>query len=68
MTYGLALLNLVDCANLDQRICIHDFRSHGLELLENWQSFRIKRMESRATLRCFGYNASHCESLYGDRH
>lgn len=58
MRYGSALLNLEDCANLDQRICIHDSRSHGLELLENLQGFGIKRMESWATLRYFGYSVS----------
>lgn len=57
------MLNLKGCAYLDQCIRVHGFRPDGLELHENYQGLRIKRMETRAILRHFGYNVSHCESL-----
>ncbi|KAL6408774.1 hypothetical protein AUP68_07720 [Ilyonectria robusta] len=63
MACELASLNLEDCANLDQCICIHDFRSDGLELHKSWQAFRIKRMETRAILRRFGYHVRICFRL-----
>lgn len=61
LSYELALLNLKDCANLDQCICVYDFRPNGLELHKSWQTLRTERMEARAILRRFGYNVSHRE-------